>query len=115
MLVPDAVGTVSSSIWAILGTVNLRVLSFGPLAASPSLPVSSLGTLKLPGSELFVAMLSRLPARKKDAMRAAPAAIMTRLNAQETMFLVRDFFIILEIVTSGLRAFTKPEGSGAPS
>jgi len=40
---------------------------------------------------------------------------MTRLSAQETMFLVRDFFIIPEIVTSGLHAFTKPEGSGAPS
>jgi hypothetical protein len=49
--------------------------------------------LKPPGSELFVAALLRLPARRKAAMSAAPAAIMTRLNTQEMMLVVRDFFI----------------------
>src|SRR5215212_2391821 len=83
----------SSLIWAILGTVSLRVLSFGPLAAALLFSVSSLGTLKPPGSELFVAVLLKLPARKKDAMSAAPAAIMTRLNTHETTFLGRDFFM----------------------
>src|SRR5215210_3129369 len=92
MLVPGTVGTVSFLIWAILGTVSLRVLSFGPLAAS-MFSASSLGTLKPPGSEPFVAVLLKLPARKKDAMSAAPAATMTRLNTHETTFLVREFFM----------------------
>src|SRR5215216_5985004 len=92
MSVPGTVGTVSSLIWFISGIVSFRVLSFGPLGAAPS-SVSSLGTLKPPGSELLVAPLLRLPARKKDAMSAAPAAIMTRLNTHETTFLVRGFFM----------------------
>jgi hypothetical protein len=49
--------------------------------------------LKPPGSELFVAALLRLPARKKVAMSPAPAAIMMRLNTQEMTLVVRDFFI----------------------
>ena len=47
-----------------------------------------------PGSALFVAVLC-VPARKKEAMSAAPAPIMTRLKTQEMMFLVRVLFIRL--------------------
>src|SRR5918912_3493371 len=69
------------------GMVSLSVLSFGPLAA-PLSALSSLGMLKLPGSALFVAVLFRLPASKKDAMSATPAAIMVRLRIKENMVLV---------------------------
>jgi hypothetical protein len=53
--------------------------------------------------ELFVAVLLKLPGRKKDVMSAAPAATMSRLNTHETTVLVRGFFIFinLEIVTRG--------------
>jgi hypothetical protein len=66
--------------------------------------VSSLGTLKPPGLSLFVAVLSRRPARKKEAISATPATIMSRLSTQETMFLVLDlwtsyFFMPPEILT----------------
>jgi hypothetical protein len=43
----------------------------------------------------LVALLFRLPARKKEAISATPAAIMVRLRSQETMVLVCDFFINL--------------------
>src|SRR3712207_7621726 len=95
-LVPGTVGTGSFSSWLILGTVSLRVLSFGPLATRPS-GASSLGMLKPPGPSLFVAVPFRLPARKKEAISATPAAIMVRLRSQETMVLVCNFFINLEI------------------
>ena len=67
--------------------------------------VSSLGTLKPPGLSLFVAVLSRRPARKKEAISATPATIMSRLSTQETMFLALDlwtsyFFMPPEILTS---------------
>jgi hypothetical protein len=41
---------------------------------------------------LFVAVLSRRPARKKEAMSAAPATIMSRLNTQEMAFLALDLW-----------------------
>lgn len=86
---PDASGTVSSSIRAIAGIVNLRVLSFGPPLPSSSV-VPILGTLKPPGSSSFVATLPGLKARKKDARRATPAPMRTRLTVQEMMFLIRN-------------------------
>src|SRR5215210_449713 len=95
----------SFSILAIAGTVSSRVLSSGPvLLVFSSFVVSSLGTLKPPGSSLFVAVLSRRPARKKEAMSAAPARIMIRLNAQEMTFFAREwltlnFFMTWRIVT----------------
>src|SRR5215212_4001835 len=107
MLVPVTVGTLSSLIWAILGTVSLRVLSFGPLAAASLFSVSSLGMLKPPGSELLVAVLLKLPAKKKDAMSAAPAATMSRLSTHETTFLVRGFFMKPRDCNTGLHAFTQ--------
>src|SRR5918997_3437050 len=101
MLVPGTVGTGSFSSWLILGTVSLRVLSFGPLATPPA-AVSSWGMLKPPGSSLFVAVLFRLLARKKDVMSATPAAIMARLRSQETKVLVCDVFINLGDCNIGL-------------
>src|SRR5919107_2887698 len=95
----------SFSILAIAGTVSSRVLSLGPtLLVSSSLVVSSLGTLKPPGLLLFVALLSRRPARKKEAMSAMPATIMTRLNTQEMMFLVLDLWTLYFFMTSGIVA-----------
>src|SRR5918995_1194950 len=92
---PAVYGTLSFSILAIAGTVSSRVLSLGPvlLVFSPFV-VSSLGTLKPPGLSLFVAVLSRRPARKKEAMSAAPATIMSRLNAQEMTFLALDLWTL---------------------
>src|SRR5215210_8875508 len=96
----------SFSILAIAGTVSSRVLSSGPvLLVFSSFVDSSLGTLKPPGSSLFVAVLSRRPARKKEAMSAAPARIMIRLNTQEMTFfalewLTLNFFMTWRIVTS---------------
>src|SRR3712207_7516783 len=60
LLVPGTVGTGSFSNWLILGTVSLRILSFGPPGVPP-FAASSLGMLKLPASLLFVAVLFRLP------------------------------------------------------
>src|SRR5829696_8428416 len=89
--VPVVWGTSSFSILAIAGTVSSRVLSLGPvLLVFSSSVVSSLGTLKPPGSSLFVAVLSRRPARKKDAMSATPATIMARLSTQERAVLALD-------------------------
>src|SRR5215217_8437860 len=105
---PAVYGTSSFSILAIAGTVSSRVLSLGPvLLVFSSFVVSSLGTLKPPGLSLFVAVLSRRPARKKEAMSATPAAIMSRLNTQETTFPALDllmlyFFMTEAIVTSKL-------------
>src|ERR671911_2493084 len=105
---PAVYGTSSFSILAIAGTVSSRVLSLGPvlLVLSPSV-VSSLGTLKPPGLSLFVAVLSRRPARKKEAISAAPANIMSRLNTQEMTFFALDlwrlyFFMPPEILTPKL-------------
>src|SRR5215216_1671431 len=99
----------SFSILVIAGTVSSRVLSLGPaLVVFSSLVVSSLGTLKPPGLSLFVAVLSRRPARKKEAMSAMPATIMSRLNTQEMAFLTFDlwtlYFLIMppEILTPKL-------------
>src|SRR5215212_5087467 len=98
----------SFSILAMAGTVSSRVLSLGPvLDVFSSGVVSSLGTLKPPGLSLLVAVLSRRPARKKEAMSATPAAIMSRLNTQETTFPALDllmlyFFMTAAIVTSKL-------------
>src|SRR5918995_249764 len=103
-------GTVSSSIWAIFGTVNLRVLSFGPLAASPSLPVSSLGTLKLPGSELFVAVASRRPPPEKDAMSAPPAANLSRGGQA----LAHPPLVQRPVVVGGVRGAKAVKHEGGP-
>src|SRR5215211_5248229 len=98
----------SFSILDMAGTVSSRVLSLGPTLDVFSFGAdSSLGTLKPPGLSLLVAVLSRRPARKKEAISATPAAIIIRLNTQETMFLVLDlltlyFFITAAIVTSKL-------------
>src|SRR5215210_2243153 len=101
----------SFSILDIAGTVSSRVLSSGPVldVFSSAGAVWSLGTLKPPGLSLLVAVLSRRPARKKEAISATPAAIIIRLNTQETMFLVLDlltlyFFITAAIVASKLAA-----------
>jgi hypothetical protein len=53
---------------------------------------------------LFVAVLSRRPARKKEAMSATPATIMSRLNTQEMTLLALElwtlyFFMPPEILT----------------
>src|SRR5215211_1721215 len=96
----------SFSILDMAGTVSSRVLSLGPTLDVFSFGVdSSLGTLKPPGLSLLVAVLSRRPARKKEAMSATPAAIMSRLNIQETTVLALDlltsyFFMIAAIVAS---------------
>src|SRR5215211_2736344 len=98
----------SSSTLAMEGTVISRVLSSGPVLLVFSRgAVSNLGTLNPPGLSLLVAVLSRRPARKKEAMSATPAAIMSRLNAQVTTFLALElltlyFFMTAAIVTSKL-------------
>src|SRR5215207_9970960 len=103
--VPVVLGMSSFSILAIAGTVSSRVLSSGPaLLVFSSLVVSSLGTLKPSGLSLFVAVLSRRPARKKEAMSATPATIMTRLNTQEMMFLALDLLTSYLFITSGILA-----------
>src|SRR3954454_19977286 len=102
----------SFSILDMAGTVSSRVLSLGPVLDVVFSPgdVSSLGTLKPPGSLLLVAVLSRRPARKKEAMSATPAAIMSRLNTQETTLLALElltlyFFMTAAIVASKLPFF----------
>src|SRR5918995_2343222 len=85
------------------GTVSSRVLSSGPaLLVFSSLVVSSLGTLKPPGSSLLVAVLSRRPARKNDATSATPATIMSRLNTQDMAFLALDLWTLYFFMTSGI-------------
>src|SRR5919199_1899698 len=93
----------SLSILAMAGTVSSRVLSLGPVLEVFSFGVvSSLGTLKPPGLSLLVAVLSRRPARKKEAMSATPAAIMSRLNTQETMFPALDLLTLYFFMTAGI-------------
>src|SRR5215212_8208954 len=88
------------------GTVSSRVFSSGPVLDVFSFGLdSSLGTLKPPGLSLLVAVLSRRPARKKEAISATPAAIMSRLNTQEIKLRILDlltsyFFMTAAIVAS---------------
>src|ERR687889_110616 len=95
----------SFSILAMAGTVSSRVLSSGPVLLVFSSGVdSSLGTLKPPGSLLFVAVLSRRPARKKEAMSAAPARIMSRLTTQEMTFFALEWLTLNLFMTSRIVA-----------
>src|SRR5919206_5110684 len=96
----------SFSILDMAGTVSFKVLSLGPvLEVLSSGLLSSLGTLKPPGLSELVAVLSRRPARKKEAISATPAAIMSRLNTHVMTFLALDlltsyFFMTAAIVAS---------------
>src|SRR5215212_369656 len=95
----------SFSILDIAGTVSSSVLSSGPaLLVFSSLVVSSLGTLKPPGSSLLVAVLSSRPARKKEAISAAPARIMSRLNTKERTFFAREWLTLNFFITSRIVA-----------
>src|SRR5919112_478885 len=96
----------SLSMRDMAGAGSSRGLFFGPVLDVFSFGlVSRFGTFKPPGLSLLVAVLSRRPARKKEAMSATPAAIMSRLNIQETTVLALDlltsyFFMIAAIVAS---------------
>src|SRR5918995_1789687 len=113
---PAVYGTSSFSILAIAGTVSSRVLSLGPvlLVFSPFV-VSSLGTLKPPGLSLFVAVLSRRPARKKEAISAAPAAIMSRLNTQEMAFLALELWTLYFFMPPEILTPKSPPAASAPA
>jgi hypothetical protein len=63
-----------------------------------------LGTLKLPGLSLFVAVLSRRPARKKEAMSATPATNMNRLTTQETTFPALELLTLYFFMTAAIVA-----------
>jgi hypothetical protein len=54
-----------------------------------------------------VAVLFRRPARKKEAISATPAAIMSRLNAQEIKFRILDLLTSYFFMTAGIVA-SKP-------
>src|SRR5215210_2893677 len=91
------------------GTVSSRVLSSGPVLDVFSFGfVSSLGTLKPPGLSLLVAVLSRRPARKKEAISATPAATMIRLNTQETTFHALDLLMLYFFMTAAIVASKPP-------
>src|ERR671921_545488 len=95
----------SLSMRDMAGTVSSRVLSWGPvLEVFSSGLLSSLGTLKPPGLSELVAVLSRRPARKKEAISATPAAIMSRLATQEIMLLALDLLTLYFFMTAAIVA-----------
>src|SRR5215218_7674368 len=99
----------SFSILDMAGTVSSRVLSLGPTLDVFSFGAdSSLGTLKPPGLSLLVAVLSRRPARKKEAISATPAAIMSRLNTQEITVLALDLVTLYLFMTAAIVASKPP-------
>src|SRR4028118_1742881 len=114
---PVVEGISSSCMRLMAGTVSLRVLSSGPAASVvSSLPwvVSSLGTLKPPGSSLLVAVLSRRPARKNEAMSAIPASSRTGLSTQRTIFFARDPCIAARDCNTGLACGSNPRLNAPP-
>src|SRR5918997_4647913 len=100
MSVPSTSGTESSSILFITGMVSLRVLSSGPPAATFAWLFPSCGTLNSLGEGELLAVLSGLPARKKEAMRAMPAPIMARLITQEITLLMRTDSLLEKLLTA---------------
>src|SRR5918993_3862780 len=98
----------SFSILDMAGTVSSRALFSGPVPdVFSSGADSSLGTLKPPGLSLLVAVLSRRPARKKEAISATPPAIMSRLNTQETTLLALELLTLYFFMTAAIVA-SKP-------
>src|SRR5215203_2880284 len=100
MSVPGTSGTESSSIWFITGMVSLRVLSSGPPDATLAWLFPSWGTLNPLGDGELLAVLSGLPARKKEAMRAMPAPIMARLITQEIRLLMRTYSLLAKLLNA---------------
>src|SRR5919107_123039 len=100
------------------GTGSSTVLFFGPVLEVFSLSglLSSLGTLKPPGLSELVAVLSRRPARKKEAISATPAAIMSRLNAQEikplALDLLTSYFFMTAAIVASKPYFAPPDAFG---